>query len=366
VRHASAPTAEGNAARLLDDYESSTAAGESSLLPKTWRHWPDFDAKIAAFPLQKIRVAGEPMIRRLIVGAGFAAILVAGIFWILTIPAAPPAALPPHKPDLANGREMFFAGGCASCHAVPKQQDTTRLGGGLALGSPFGTFYVPNISPDRQDGIGGWSEIQFVAAMTQGVSPAGEHLFPAFPYTSYRNMRPGDLRDLFAFLKTLPPVAGRAREHDLRFPFNIRRAVGIWKLLFLNAETFVPDPSRSAQWNRGAYLVNGPGHCAECHSPRNAFGAVIARLRFTGGPSPDGHGGVPNITQYKLKSWTEQDIAETLNDGMTPDAGLVGGRMIEVVFNMAKLTAADRMAIAAYIKSLPAVEGRNAPPKKPE
>jgi mono/diheme cytochrome c family protein len=304
------------------------------------------------------------MVRKLTAGAVFAAILAVGVFWVLTMPAAPPAALPAHTPDLANGREMFFAGGCASCHAVPKQKDATRLGGGLALGSPFGTFYVPNISSDRRDGIGGWSEIQFVTAMTMGVSPRGHHLFPAFPYTSYRNMRLDDLRDLFAFLKTLPPVAGHVRDHDLRFPFNIRRAVGIWKLLFLKAATFTPDPSRSAQWNRGAYLVNGPGHCAECHSPRNVFGAVIESLRFTGGPSPDGQGGVPNITQYKLKTWTVKDIADTLTDGMTPDAGLVGGNMIEVVSNTTKLTEADRMAVATYIKSLPAVEGIKPAPKK--
>jgi mono/diheme cytochrome c family protein len=217
------------------------------LSPNAAGHRTDFEAWIAASSVQKIRTAGETMIRRLIVGSVFAALLAIGVFWVLTIPPAPPATLPPHKPELANGREMFFAGGCASCHAVPKQQDTTRLGGGLALGSRFGTFYVPNISPDRQDGIGGWSEIQFVAAMTMGVSPTGEHLYPAFPYTSYRNMRLDDLRDLFAFLKTLPPVAGRVREHDLRFPFSIRRAVGIWKLLFVKAATFMPDPSQSAQ-----------------------------------------------------------------------------------------------------------------------
>ena len=120
--------------------------------------------------------------------------------------------------------------------------DTTRLGGGLALNSPFGTFYVPNISSDRQDGIGGWSEVQFVTAMTKGVSPSGEHLFPAFPYTSYRNMRLDDLRDLFAFLKTLPPVAGRVRDHDLPFPFDIRRAVGLWKLMFLDGRDVQARP----------------------------------------------------------------------------------------------------------------------------
>jgi mono/diheme cytochrome c family protein len=283
-----------------------------------------------------------------------AAALGAVAFWLLTIPAAPVTAPAPHTPDLANGREMFYAGGCSSCHAVPKQKDATQLGGGLALTTPFGTFYAPNISSDAIDGIGGWSEVQFITAMTEGVSPEGQHLFPAFPYTSYRNMRIDDVRDLFAFLKTLPPVAGKVRDHDLRFPYNIRRGVGLWKLLFFDALPFQPDPSQTVQWNRGAYLVNGPGHCAECHSPRNMFGAIIESKRFTGGISPTLHGGVPDITQDKLKNWTVQDIAGVFVDGMTPDAGLVGGDMIEVVSNTSKLTAADREAMAVYIKSLPA------------
>jgi len=307
------------------------------------------------------------MIRRRILLAAVAAVLGLAAFWYLTAPATVPAsALAAHTPDLANGKEIFYAGGCASCHAVPKQPDKTRLGGGLALNSPFGVFYAPNISSDPKDGIGAWTDAQFVTAMSKGTSPVGEHLYPAFPYTSYQYMRFDDLRDLFAFLKTLPPVSGRVRDHDLPFPFNIRRTLGLWKLLFLDGKPFEPDPSRSAQWNRGAYLVNGPGHCAECHSPRNALGGVIASLRFTGGPSPDGQGGVPNITQFKLKNWSEADIADTLEDGQTPDSDRVGGNMIEVVRNTSQLTAADRMAIAAYIKSLPAVEGVKPPAKKPE
>ena len=294
------------------------------------------------------------MIRWLIAVAVLATVLGVAAFWVLTIPATPVTALAPHTRDLVNGREMFYAGGCSSCHAVPKQKDPTRLGGGLGLTTPFGTFYAPNISTDATDGIGGWSEAQFITAMTEGVSPEGQHLFPAFPYTSYRNMRIDDLRDLFAYLKTLPPVAGEVRDHDLRFPYNIRRGVGLWKLLFFGTLPFQPDPSQTAQWNRGAYLVNGPGHCAECHSPRNVFGAIIESKRFTGGLSPTLHGGVPDITQDKLKNWTEQDIAGVFADGMTPDAGLVGGDMIEVVSNTAKLTAADREAMAVYIKSLPA------------
>jgi mono/diheme cytochrome c family protein len=303
------------------------------------------------------------MIRGLIVAA-VVAVLGLAAFWALTIPATVPAsALAPHTADLANGKELFYVGGCASCHAVPKQPDKTRLGGGLGLRSPFGTFYIPNISPDRQDGIGAWSEAQFITAMSEGTSPDGKHFYPAFPYTSYKNTRFGDLRDLFAYIKTLPPVAGRVRDHDLPFPFNIRRTLGIWKLLFLDGEPFKPDPAKSTQWNRGAYLVNGPGHCAECHSPRNILGAVIPSLRFTGGPSPDGQGGVPNITQYKLKDWSLAAIVDTLTTGMTPDADRVGGAMVEVVRNISQVAAADRQAIAIYIKSLPPVEGERAKKK---
>jgi mono/diheme cytochrome c family protein len=307
------------------------------------------------------------MLRKLVVVAALAVATGLAILWILTIPQTVPAgALGPHAADLANGKEMFFAGGCASCHAVPKQPDRTRLGGGLALNSLFGTFYAPNISSDPKDGIGAWTEAQFVTAMTKGTSPSGEHLYPAFPYTSYQYMRFDDLRDLFAYLKTLPAVAGRVRDHDLPFPFNIRRTLGLWKLLYLDGKPFTPDPSQSAQWNRGAYLVSGPGHCAECHSPRDAFGGVIPNLRFTGGPSPDGNGGVPNITQFKLKDWSQTDIAGVLENGLTPDADSVGGNMVEVVRNTEHLTAADRMAIAAYIKSLPAVEGQKRAPEKKE
>ena len=296
------------------------------------------------------------MIKKLIALAAAGVVLGLAVLWFLTLPQAVLAsALGTHTPDLINGKAMFYAGGCASCHAVPKQPDKNRLGGGLALNSPFGTFYVPNISPDPKDGIGAWGEAQFIGALSKGTSPAGDHYYPAFPYTSYQRVTFDDLRDLFAFLKTLPQVVGRIRDHDLPFPFNFRRALGFWKLLFLNNEPFKPDPAKSADWNRGAYLVNGPAHCAECHSPRNIFGGVITSRRFAGGPSPDGHGGVPNITQFKLKDWSVSDIAETLATGMTPDADRVGGSMVEVVRNISQLSAADHTAMATYIKSLPPV-----------
>jgi len=302
--------------------------------------------------------------------------LVCALLWVLTIPATvPAAALPPHTPDLDNGRTMFNIGGCASCHATPNKDaekvDRTRLGGGLALQSPFGTFYVPNISPDATDGIGGWSEANFVTALWKGTSPHGRHLFPAFPYTSYQHMELADVRDLFAYLKTLPPASGRARRHDLAFPFNVRRLVGLWKVLYLHGGPFRRDPSQSAQWNRGAYLVNGPGHCAECHSPRNFLGAVVASERFAGGPSPDGKGWVPNITPVGLQHWSKEDIAWSakdiasfLDNGMNPAGDFAGGAMVETIRNTSKLDAADRAAIAAYIVSLPPRQGPKPPPKK--
>src|SRR5215468_1279864 len=196
--------------------------------------------------------------RRLFLALLVLVVLAGAVFWFVTIPATVNAsALPAYSPDLANGKTMFFAGGCASCHATPNQDDPTSLGGGRALKSPFGTFYAPNISPDRNDGIGGWSEADFVTAMWKGTSPDGRHYYPAFPYTSYQRMRLEDVRDLFAYLKTLPAVQGKVRDHDVPFPFNVRRTLGGWKLLFLDGQPFKPDPSKDAAWNRGAYLVNG-------------------------------------------------------------------------------------------------------------
>jgi mono/diheme cytochrome c family protein len=250
---------------------------------------------------------------------------------------------------------MFFAGGCAACHATPKQDDRTRLGGGMELKSPYGSFYPPNISPDSKDGIGAWNEAQFLTAMVKGTSPDGRHYFPSFPYASYQRMTQADLRDMFAFIKTLPPVQGRVRDHDIRFPFNIRLALGGWKFLYLDGRPFTPDPNQPAQWNRGAYLVNGPAHCAECHSPRTLLGGIVEDKRFAGGPNPDGEGTIPNITQHALGEYSVKDIERILETGETPE-DTVGGSMLPVVRNTSQLPQSDRAAMAAYIKSLPPVE----------
>ena len=305
------------------------------------------------------------MLRRILFGIVLAGAAGLGIFWWLTIPAVVASgSLPPRTADLANGLTAFNAGGCSSCHAVPAQPDRLRLGGGLAIESPFGTFYVPNISPDPNDGIGRWSEADFVTAVLKGTSPAGTHYFPAFPYASYQHAKVEDVRDMFAYLKTLAPVPGRVRDHDVPFPFNVRRNVGVWKWLFMDGKPFVPDPARSPAWNRGAYLVNSLGHCAECHSPRNFLGGIVAAQRFAGGPNPDGEGWVPNITQKGLADWSVKDLGYFLETGQTPDSDSAGGSMVRVIRNISQLPPSDRAAMAEYLKSLPPVDGPPRPKKK--
>ena len=284
-------------------------------------------------------------------------------FWALTIPSPAVSrenfAALESQGDAARGELVFYAGGCAACHATPGQEDRLKLGGGLALASPFGTFYVPNISSDPKDGIGAWAAGDLANAMLAGVSPAGEHYYPAFPFTTYAHAKVADIADLSAYLHTLAPVTGKARAHDLPFPFNIRRGLGLWKRLFLDKSPVVTDASKTAGWNRGHYLTDALGHCAECHSPRNIIGGIEAGKRYSGGPNPEGKGIVPNITQAAdgLAKWSADDIAELLKTGFTPEYDSVGGSMAAVVRNTSRLPEADQAAIAEYIKSLPGVAG---------
>lgn len=266
------------------------------------------------------------------------------------------------EPDLANGKTMYFAGGCASCHAAPasadcenpKSVDRFKLTGGRCLKTPFGIFYIPNISPDKDSGIGGWNTGQFIKAMREGVSPSGEHYYPAFPYTSYQRMSDKDLTDLKAFLDTLPAEKSDVPDHDLSFPYNIRTSLAGWKFMFLDGERFAPDPAKSELLNRGAYLVQGPGHCGECHSPRNFLGGTISDKKYSGAPDPEGKGIIPNITPHEtgIASWSEADIVTALETGLTPTFDTFGGSMVKVQENMAELSSDDRKAIAAYLKSL--------------
>ncbi|WP_051048664.1 cytochrome c [Rhodopseudomonas sp. B29] len=255
--------------------------------------------------------------------------------------------------DPDNGRLLFAAGDCSSCHASPGQSDRLNLGGGLALASPYGTFHAPNISPDPDYGIGKWTLKDFANALLTGVSPDGSHYYPVFPYPSYTRMTIQDAADLFAYLKTLKPVAQRPPPNELTPPLNIRRFVGFWKLLYFRPGMLMPDPRRDEKWNRGRFLVEGPGHCAECHSSRDVFGGIKDGTRLAGGKNPIGTGFCPNLTPTGLGSWSKKDIVEVLTTGRTPNHGRVGSSMADVVTNTAMLPETDRDAIAAYIKSLP-------------
>jgi len=277
--------------------------------------------------------------------------------WLLSAPrpafAENQAAAVEQPGDPQRGRLVFDEGDCASCHASPGQSDRLRLGGGLRLASPFGDFRVPNISPDPQDGIGRWRTIDLANALLSGVSPSGGHYYPVFPYTSFAHMRVEDVRDLMAYLRTLPPVKNRPPPHEIPFPFTLRRAIGLWKLLYSDRSPIRDDPARDAQWNRGRYLVESLAHCAECHSSRNLFSAIRPETKFAGGPDPEGVGFVPNITPAAIGKWSAADIAAVLTTGHTPDLRSVGSSMAGVVASTALLPQADRDAIAVYIKSLP-------------
>ena len=260
--------------------------------------------------------------------------------------------------DAKRGERIFWAGGCTSCHARPKSEGPARLelAGGLELKTPFGIFVAPNISSDPQDGIGAWSAEDLANAMMRGVSPRGSHYYPAFPYTSYARMKPADVGDLHAFMKTLPAVEGKAAGHRLGFPFNIRRGIGLWKRLYLSAEPVLALPEGTpGEVLAGQYLVEGPGHCGECHTPRLFTGGLKKDQWLAGAVAAEGDGIVPNITggEGGIDAWSAGDIASFLETGFTPDFDSVGGAMVAVQRNMAQLPAADREAIAAYLKAVP-------------
>ena len=273
---------------------------------------------------------------------------------LLTRPGSvDPAALAGLTGDPARGEVIFNAGGCASCHMAPDTEDPRVLAGGLEIASPFGTFVVPNISTDPDHGIGGWSDLDIVNAVMMGTSPDGQHYYPAFPYTSYARGSLAEAVDLAAYLRTLPADATPNRPHDIGFPFNIRLSLGGWKLLFFREDWVTPDEFASTdQLTLGRSLVEGWGHCGECHTPRNALGGPDWDNWLAGGPNPSGDGRIPDIRPAELR-WTAGDIAAYLETGFTPDFDSAGGEMTDVIKNMARLPEGHTDAIAAYLTQLP-------------
>ncbi|TNF23116.1 MAG: c-type cytochrome [Rhodobacteraceae bacterium] len=285
-----------------------------------------------------------------------AVLVAAGIAWVVTAPksVAEDEFVAISGAEADRGEVIFTAAGCASCHHAPGAEGEARLvlAGGQAFPSPFGTFKAPNISPDPEHGIGGWEVRDLANALLHGVSPGGGHYYPAFPYTSYTHMADRDIVDLWAYLQTLPASSEPSVGHDVGFPFNIRRSLGGWKFLFLKDDWVMDGNDLGAELTRGRYLVEALGHCAECHTPRNALGGLDRGRWMAGAPDPSGKGTIPALTPDKL-TWSETDIAYYLETGFTPEFDSAGGHMAKVVTNTAKLEAEDRAAIAAYLKALP-------------
>lgn len=268
------------------------------------------------------------------------------------------SALPRHTADLANGETLYNAAGCRSCHLPgPDLQgvDAATPAGGKPLKTPIGTLYPPNITADPDTGIGKWTDLDFVNAVQRGISPDGRHYIPAFPYTSYAHMRTEDVLDIRAYLATLPAAKAVNKPQGIPAPAIIRRGLGLWKWIGLDTSMWQPDPAQSASWNRGSYLVTGPGHCAECHTPRTIFMTSDGSKAFMGGPHPEGEGKVPSLRDLigRGRYKDAADIASALQYGEVMGYDKVSsGGMGQVQTNISKLPEDDIKAIADYIASL--------------
>ena len=257
---------------------------------------------------------------------------------------------------VAKGKYLAHAAGCVTCHTEDKE-GAVPFAGGRALESPFGTFYSPNITPDIESGIGAWSDDDFVTALWNGLNPAGEHYFPAFPFTSYTGVSRADALAMKAYLFSLEPAVNQSPEHDLPFYMSSRAAAGGWKLSYFDAGRFEQDPRQGEQWNRGAYLVRHLGHCGECHTPRGRLGAPQDDAELAGNADFIPDESAPNITpdkEHGIGRWSLSDIEYFLDIGMLPDGDFTGGAMGAVIEDSTgRMTREDRLAITPYIKSLP-------------
>ncbi|WP_431299570.1 c-type cytochrome [Tabrizicola sp. BL-A-41-H6] len=284
-------------------------------------------------------------------------VIAAGGLWVLARPAPLAAsAVDGLTGDATRGEAVFWAAGCASCHMAEKAEGDAELvlSGGQRFPSDFGTFIAPNISQDPEHGIGKWSALDLANAVTRGVSPEGEHLYPALPYASYAKMQMQDVVDLYTFMKTLPADPTPSQPHELGFPYSQRAVIGLWKLMFVNNDWALPG-NLTPTADRGRYIAEALAHCGECHTPRNALGGLDKTRWLAGAPNPSGNGKIPNITPAKL-TWSAADIVQYLTTGFTPEYDSVGGHMAHVVENMARLPEGDRQAVAEYLKSVPAAE----------
>jgi mono/diheme cytochrome c family protein len=270
----------------------------------------------------------------------------------LLIPCAPDARAG-DPGAVARGKYLYVAAGCGSCHGASGHDSAPS--GGLGLDTEFGLFRVPNITPDRRNGIGAWSLADFRRALRDGIDPGGRYLYPVFPYPSFTRMRDSDIADLYAYLMSLPGLAVADKPHALKPPFGWRDLLVVWRALFFTPGPLVPDPAKDDAWNRGNYLVHGVAHCEECHTPRNSLGAVRSNLAFSGNIGGPAGENAPNITPDRetgIGDWSLADIETLLKTGSTPDSDFVGSGMRAVVRGTSQLSDADRHAIAVYLKTV--------------
>jgi mono/diheme cytochrome c family protein len=280
-------------------------------------------------------------------------------FWQLTRPGPlPAAAIPTHEVDLRNGETLYHAGSCLACHKAPEGAPGSDRGlpaGGTPFPTPVGTFYPQNLTPDAETGIGRWSEADFVNAMRLGISPRGTHYFPAFPYASYRSMTMADLLDLRAWLMSLPAVRSQAPDASVPLLALARRGVGLWKRVAFRQPTFAPETGRTPSWTRGAYLANAPGHCGECHTPKDFLMVADLSRPMAGGPHPGGEGKVPSLRGLlaRKKYKDVDDLVLALQNGETFGyEDLSSGGMAAIQENLARLPESDVRAISEYLLSL--------------
>ncbi len=278
-------------------------------------------------------------------------------FSVITTPIQMPSrTLPARVANLENGALIYHASGCHSCHLPDKNStlDQALPVGGRNFKTPIGNLFPPNLTPDAT-GLGGWNEDQFINAVQRGIGRNGENLIPAFPYTSYVKMHEGDVRDLWAYMQTLPATRNEVAQHDVMGLALVRRGLTFWKWIGFSDEKYTVDATQSESWNRGAYLVNGPGHCNECHTPRTVFMTSNMSKFLAGGPHPDGEGNVPSLRDLlgRKRYKDAKDLASALEFGevMGYDKMSSGG-MAAVQTNLSKLPASDREAIAEYLTSL--------------
>lgn len=286
-----------------------------------------------------------------------ATVVALGLLWLSRPRPLDSSTLPAHVPDLANGETMYRVGSCHACHRAAPGEDVASGApvGSAPFATPIGTFYPGNLTPDRATGLGAWSAADFVNAMTRGIAPDGRHYFPAFPYTSFAAMRVEDVLDLHAYLASLEPVASPARDAEIPLLPLARRGVGLWKRLARSPEPVAPDPARGDVWNRGAYLVRAPGHCGECHTPRDALMRLEPARALSGAPHPAGDGKVPSlrglVARERYRDADDLALALRYGEELGYDK-LSSGGMAKIQVELSNLPEAELAAIAAYLVSL--------------